>query len=280
MHAVNEDTHFYVDNAPPEEVAWVLRCLSVDQPLSNREIAQRVSEYGVGMQGDKTYSSRRLYDLGLANQTRQGSAVTYVLTSLGLKLQGIAAMDPQLYADLMHFLHYTRYDGAPESRKYLWSYRRCCDVVWAQQRLLSREEMAGVVQGDMKRDFPHLDFSAKKGGRFDETAAGRCYAWWRQLSPSPFVSDGDVLRWRRVQRFELALLALDHIYRDRGYRYGDPVVLDQAMLNDLARVFFLEPSCCRELLALGSTVTRAVALRDTFAGTSVSLLAPYTVKDI
>jgi len=99
-----------------------------------------------------------------------------------------------------------------------------------------------------------------------------------QLCPSPF--EGKELIPRRNHRLELSILALGHIYRSRGYRYGDPVVLDNPLLDEVARVFFLDPICCRELLNLAARLTKAIRLSDTFAGPSVTLMEPYTVESI
>ena len=163
----------------------------------------------------------------------------------------------------------------------MWSYRKCCEVIWAEGYPLPTPQLAARVQGLMQDEFPQLDFSARQGARFDSTAAGRFYTWIGQLAPSPLPQQGDDRLCRRsVQRFELALLSMGYVYRARGYRYGDPVVLDDQLLDELARVFFLERTCYRELLSLAAAITRHVALRDTFAGTSVTLLAPYGVEDI
>ena len=59
----NEDIHFYIDNAPPDEVTHVLRVLSVGNPLTPDEIAKvMVNQYGFEMQRDHSYSPRRLYE--------------------------------------------------------------------------------------------------------------------------------------------------------------------------------------------------------------------------
>lgn len=284
MRAVDNyvDTHFYIDNAPPEEVSWTLRSLSSTERLSPQMIADRLhAEYGFRMQRDRTYSPRRLYDLGLAEQSGTGTRIHYSLSTLGARLQGILAFDQELYADLMHFLHYSRYDERPETRKYLWSYRCCCDVVWAEGRAVPVQELAANVQSLMRQTFPNLDFGARTGARFDSTAAGRFYGWIRQLTPPPFADQDKALLSRRtVSHYELALLSLDYAYRTRGYRYGDPVVLDNDLLDELAQVFFLEHQCCRSLLDLAAKVTRTVVLHDTFAGTSVNLMAPYGVENV
>lgn len=278
----NDDTHFYVDNAPPEEVSWVLRCLSNAEHLSPQMIADKLyAEYGFVMQQDKTYSPRRLYDLGLAYQSGVATKIRYNLSELGARFQSILALDQELYIDLMHFLHYTRYNGKPETRKYLWSYRQCCEIVWAEGRAVPVQELASNVQSLMRQEFPDLDFGARKGARFDSTAAGRFYRWIRELVPPPFPDQDNALLSRRtVSHYELALLSLDHVYQARGYRYGDPVVLDEVLLDELARVFFLEHHCFRNLLSLAAKMTRSVVLHDTFAGTSVKLMAPYGVEDV
>jgi len=85
---------------------------------------------------------------------------------------------------------------------------------------------------------------------------------------------------RTVSHHEVALLALDDTYRSRGYRYGDPVILDDALLDEVARVFLLDPICCRELIDLAARVTKVIELSDTLAGTSVALLAPYDIERI
>jgi hypothetical protein len=133
----------------------------------------------------------------------------------------------------------------------------------------------------MKQDFSHLDVGGREGFRFDGSAVGRFYTWIRQLSPSPIQEgSGRIVGRQEVNHFEVALLALDYVYRSRGYRYGDPVVLDEVLLNDLSGVFFLDTGCYRQLLSLATKLTRLVSLRDTFAGTSVTLHAPYGVAEI
>lgn len=276
-----DDTHFYIDNAPPKEVAWVLRALRPGEVLSPNAIGERLyTEYGFRMQRDKTYSPRRLYDLRLATQIRDGAKMGYSLTELGAKMRSILLADQDLHGDLMHFLHYSTYDGRPTTRKFLWSYRRCSEFVWSEKRVIPKQELAGRILACMKDEFPGLNYAARVGARFDGTAAGRFYTWMRDLSPPPLAPDGEVVAPRISERYELAILALDYSYRHRNYRYGDPVVLDGQLLDELARVFLLEHECCRQLLALAARMTRAVRLRDTFSGTSVTLLVPYGIDSL
>ncbi|MBA7648850.1 hypothetical protein ES703_56640 [subsurface metagenome] len=237
-------------------------------------------EYGFEMQRDHSYSPRRLYDLGLAHQERQGPRVTYKLTERGLKLQTIQAMDLSLATDLLHYLHYTGYYGNPQDRKYLWSYRRCCEHIWLNGQLILAARLAATIQAEIGANFPHLDFGAKVGMRFNSTAASCVSTWLHALDPSPFTKSSKNLQPRLVQRFELTLLALDDTYRSRQYRYGDAVLMDDSLINQIAGVFFIDTKCCADLLRLSANVVSSVKMSDTLGGASINLVHPFTIDNL
>jgi len=281
MESLNsEDMHFYIDYAPFEEVHKALWNLSDHQPMTATEVFDTLELQGQPVQSRRTEILRRLYDIGLASQFKQGSQVLYILTSLGKKVRDLGSFDQDLYPDLMHFLHFSSWDGTPQARKFLWSYRRCSELAWKERRLLPRKEMAARIQNQMAEEFPNLDYTARVGARFDDTAAGRWAHWVRALHPPPFAGDEGILQKRAVTHHELVLLALDDLYRSRGYRYGDPVILDELTLDEVTRVFFLDLVCCRELLDLAVRLTKIIRFSDTFAGPSVTLMEPYTVESI
>jgi len=280
MAGLKDDTHFYIDNAPPETVRWALQSLRREESMTATEIFRALASDGKVTDKPRMEWLRRLRDLGLARQARPGSERTYILTPLGAKVQQIQNIDAELYPDVMHFLHFSSFDKTPGSRKYLWSYRQCSSLAWTGSRLLAPREIAAAIQDAMKEDFPDLDYQARVGARFDATAAGRWLRWIRTLRPCPFPEHQDTLRRRIVARLELALLALDDLYRTRGYRYGDPVVLEENTLDAIAAVFFLDPVCCRELIDMAARLTRVIDLADTFAGTSVTLREPYGIERI
>jgi len=275
-----EDTHFYIDYAPPDEVRKVLWCLSSEQPLTPAEAFDVLESQGRPVKSRRTEIPRRLHDLGLASQVKQGNRVAYLLTDVGRKLQEIDSFASDMYSDLVHFLHFSSWDGSPQTRKFLWSYRQCSELAWREGQLLSTKEIAARIQNQMTEDFPHLDYAAQVGARFDDTAAGRWARWINELSPHPFHEGDGILQKRIVSDHELVLLALDDVYRSRGYRYGDPAVLDETLFDEVSRVFFLDPVCCRELIDLAGRLTKAIKFSDTFVGTSITLLAPYGIERI
>ena len=154
-------------------------------------------------------------------------------------------------------------------------------MAWREGRLLSRKDIAARILSEMAESFPNLDYQAKVGARFDDTAAGRWIQWIKQLVPNPFPDEEQGLLIKRtVSNHELGLLALDDAYRWRGYRYGDPVILDDGILDEMACVFFLDPVCCRELIELAARLVKDIKLADTFVGPSVTLTAPYGIERI
>jgi hypothetical protein len=280
MEIASEDTHFYIDYAPPDEVRKILHCLSPERPLSPTEMFDMLELQGQPVKSRRTEIPRRLYDLGLASQIKQGNRTTYLLTETGRKLQEIDSFGTDLYPDLMHFLHFSSWDGSPQARKYLWSYRRCSEMAWREGRILPTKDIASRIQQQMLDAFPELDYTAKVGARFDDTAASRWVRWVSALSPSPFREADGTLQKRVLSNHEIALLALDDVYRFRGYRYGDPAILDDALLDKVSLIFFLDPICCQELIDLSARLTKAIKLSDTFVGTSITLLAPYGIERI
>ena len=277
-----EDIHFLIDNAPPPEVEFILRCLDPDITYSTEELREQLlQDWRYSAQRNLTFSTRRLFDLGLADKAMAISGKPgHVLTNLGAKVREVLSIDHELYDEITHFLHYTIYDGSPSSRKLFWSYRTCCEIVWARKEMIPTPEIVAAVQSRIAEEFPAA-YARRIGGNFNAGGVSSGWKpWVARLQPSPFSSEGKTLMPRQSHRFELSALALDHVYRSRGYRYGDPVILDEPMLDEVARVFFLNPICCRELLDLAARLTKAIKLSDTFAGTSVALMAPYTIERI
>jgi hypothetical protein len=288
----NEDVHFYIDNAPPKKVLPLLHVLNPDKGLTANEAAAIVTTiYGAtAVQKDNTYAPRRLYDLGLAVRERRGARTEYRLSQLGAKIQSILAADEALALDVLHYLHFTGYiaafgdqlaQGSTSPRKYLWSYRRCCELIWAEGHVIPPRRLAAILQAEMAEKFSHLDFNARIGARVDDVGVGRVLTWLRALSPAPFSGNKQAeIRPRSVRRPELVLLALDDLYRANGYRYGDAVLMDEKIIHQIAGVFFLDHACCRGLLHLAAQITSIVQVTNTFAGPSVKLLRPFRVTDL
>ena len=276
-----EDKHFLIDNAFPKEVEYVLRCLNSQDALSANNLRGRLaSDFGYEAQKNLSFSTRRLIDLALAmQQTNTDRTPVYVITKLGERIRALLYDNSEFYADIMHFLHY---DGDSSVRKLFLSYRWCCDIVWNKKEIVDTSVIVAEVQSRIAERYPEM-YMQRIGGNFNSGGVTSWKAWVVALTPSPFDRENPRERSllpRTSERYELALLALDHVYRSQGYRYGDPVILDETFLDGVARVFFLDPLCCRNLLDLAVRVTRVIVMRDTFAGTSIKLMTPYNVQNL
>ena len=280
-----ENHHFYIDNAGMPEVETALRTLSLNRPLSAaiiHDMAER--DFGQQMQKDATYAPKRLEDLGLARRTG-GSQSGYVLTADGVILQGILLTDPLLAHELMHYRHFTSYAGHPEARKLLWSYRRCCQLVWTAGRLLEPGEVASSIIGEMQDQFSDCLSNVGSEGQFRASAVNSVYRWLRQLQPCPLppqrpVRYGEPIVKRALRRPGLAGLALDDYYRQRGMGYGERVIIDDAVIDDLAQVFFSTSSSVLDGLTQLARVARGIRTLETLSGTAVVLSLPFGMSDI
>ena len=273
----SKKAHFYIDHAPPDGVRQILKVLPMDNGATIEEIGLAVPSSGSAK--FRSEWPKRLADLGLAIAEKRQGVLLYRISPLGARIRHFEMTDPSLIPDLLHYLH-SNWDPNGQCVEYLWSYHTCCQIAWREKRLLDTGEIASQVLDFMRQNFPDLDYQARVGARFDKTAVGRWLQWVKTLEPSPFPDGVKVLQPRSILRYELALLALDRIYRTLGYRYGDPVLLDDALLDQIAAVFFLDLNCCRALLDVAARLTHVIRLTDTFAGTSITLLEPYTIERI
>lgn len=277
-----EDRHFYIDNASPDEVLHIVKALSADNPASRNEIVEAVQEnYGMQFQKKHEFSFRRVEDLGLSNREKKGSSHYYVSNEATRKLQEIAGYDVDFSYELLHYLHYTRYDGETVDRKLLWTYRECCNYIWYDEKRLDVNATASALQSQMLEEFPHLAeyVNEEKGMRIDGRGVQEVLKWLGMLQPSPFDEDGQ-LQPRHLDNYHLVLLALDDFYRHEGYAYDIALLLDDDALDKVARVFFMDTSACRELIPIAAAISDAISLSDTLAGTAITLHTPYGIENL
>ena len=274
----SENEHFLIDNVTPPELDFALQTLDLEDSMTTEELrASLLERWNYKAQLNLSFTTRRLIDLGAAQRTRKAGKPAYSLSEFGAKLRALRAVDPVMYKEVAHYLHYDRYDGDPDCNKLFWSYYHCCDIVWGLRRMPQDDVIVAEIQSRIAVSFPDL-YTRASGGFNKGGVSSGWRPWVAQLEPAPFPDKIKVLIPRTVTRFELSLLALDRAYRQRGYQYGDPVLLDDDLLDETAAVFFLDLACCRELLERAARLDRSLTLRSTFSGTSLTLHEPYTVE--
>jgi len=279
------DTHFQLDNVTPKEFLAVIKALRDDCFYSPDEIAVELEKkYMFKMQDDHTYTPRRLFDLDLVTREKNNNKISYRINERGVKIKKIIDFKQNLIYDVLHYLHYTSYDkNNPISRKLLWSYYKGCYFIWSKKKKIEDKEMSSHIQSEIRLEFNQLEHTSRIGARFSSKASSSIKCWINVLDPCPFSpnkKDRSIYP-RIVQNYELALLALDDLYRRNEFSYGTPVLLNEDIVNQLAGVFFLDLTCFRELLRIASKVTTYIKLDDARAGgQKITLLRPYTIMDI
>jgi len=152
--------------------------------------------------------------------------------------------------------------------------------MWANMKVIGPSELTSTIQAEMQEKFPWLDYGKRKGARFNGTAASCVSTWLRALEPAPIDQVGSPLIPRTIDKFEMGILALDETYRNCGYTYGDPVIMDDEFIRQVSAVFFLDPGCCAELLKIGARINQSVKISDTLTGASINLLKPFKIEDM
>ncbi len=147
-------------------------------------------------------------------------------------------------------------------------------------KLLKYSDLASAIQSEMKENFPWLDYGKRAGARFDNTAASRVAHWLRALDPPPVDQVGSSLIPRIIDRYEIALLALDETYQSSGYTYGDPVIMDDEFIKLVSGVFMLDSECCKRLLGIGARVNQSIKISETLSGASINLIKPFKIDNI
>lgn len=273
-----EDAHFLIDYVNPKELEFTLRILDSNSSKNSDVIKDElISNWGFTAQSNFSNTTRRLQDLGLAIKDDEKRNSIY-LTDLGVKLRQELTISQEMYHDLLHFLHYS---GSQEVRKYFLSYKWCSELLWAKKKLIVSQEIVTFILAKIEESFPE-SYQRKKGGNFNSGGVSSWKNWINTLTPSIFSSQELTEKYihpRIINNFQVILLSLDYLYKCRGYRYGDPVLLDDILIDDLAKVFFLDSTCCRNLIFLASKLTRKVTLRESLSGTTLSLLSSFTILD-
>jgi len=265
-----KNDHFYIDYCPYDQLLSTLYALSQEKYLTSSEIAEII--------GDNYRSEirKRLVLLELAVEKVINNSTTLCLTPRGIKVKEIANFDPDLLPEIIHYLHMSYDPNNSSSPKMLWSYSQCSMYLWNTEELSNYKVISAFVQNRMIEEFPHLDFTASVGARFDHYAVGRWSAYIQKLSPSPV--DKNKLIKRDIPRYEIVLLSLDDFYRRHQLRYGDPVVLSDKVLDEISSVFFLNPDCTKQLITIATKLSPLLSVRDTFAGMAISLKEHYSIE--
>lgn len=176
----------------------------------------------------------RLQQLGLVEKGE--------LTDLGLSLALLCQQKPSLWADLVHFLHYTLWDT--NRLGVSWTYKQYSDAAWSLgdfKLAEAREEIVSslVNQAELEPDIDVTDFKKEAASLSTDSLRGVEH-WFAALTP-PAIEDESFSR-RSFCPPELLLMATAHIAQQTDASLGIDLLLTPARREAISRLCLLEPA--------------------------------------
>ena len=271
-----EDKHFLIDYVPPLELTYSLISIKNNDGLSNKELSTFIEEnFELPTQKNFSSTTRRLLDLGLVEKNNNNE---FYITELGNRINEIYHFDYEIFFDLIHYLHNTKYINNPLSRKYFWSYRSLTQYFWNHKELRSDKEMSEIVLADIQEKWPE-HFRETKGGNFNPGGVSSWRYWINQLTPEVINQERRLIK-RETSRYQLILLSINNLYRSEKIDFGNPILLSANIIDQIASEFFLKNDCVNNLINIAAQFSSALSIGDTFAGKSITLHKPFGIERV
>lgn len=266
---------YYIGSANPLELEYILLSITPKDALTRNLLESKILEkFNYRVQKRFGDSINRLEDLDIILKERTEEGQVCKLTDFGQTMRELLQYEVQLYRELIHFLHYQGYNYTTRKREYLWSYRKLCDLLWNRSRVGKYRDLASEVTGYIQEHFNATEVP------FDDTIIGKFLNWLKPLRPRVIDDEKNILR-REIDRPELFLLSVDLCYREKGLRYGDPILLAENVVDDICKPFFIEPSCLNTLIEISGRFSPGhLRLMTGFQGTSLILRRSFSVTDL
>jgi hypothetical protein len=231
---------FHIRNAQPGDMAAILATLDVCSGLSTiAEIVEQAQQLGFTIRDRMRLEAlATARDLGLVEQS--GNA----LSGEGHVLAQLEVIKPDLFADLIHGLHYTLWsEHQPGVHCFSWSYRFFCSILWraGTMELQDRRGLASEVESRACTVFNRDDIA------FSPKSIGGALLWLEELSP-PVITEGSRFARRAFCPPELFVIAVDSAYRSQGIDHGANLLLTDERRSDVCQLCLLDPTNLERVL--------------------------------
>lgn len=212
------------------------RCWAVLTALSTGE------DYSYVTQADRQLTRLRQLEL-LTSQTGQPE-----LTELGQTLIEIGQQKPNLIFDLLHYLHYARWDPAqPHLNSAFWSYQSYCHLLYDRQEcvldLPFKEQTANELDIQIHSSTlfgPYVAQKTRKGAvSISPNTLNGIQHWLAALTPP--VIEADTFSLRYFCPPELLLLAIGYVYALDDTEAGVELLLTPEKRTALCKMVLLNP---------------------------------------
>jgi hypothetical protein len=212
------------------------RAYSVLQALANQETFDHITEYKRQL--------TRLRQLGLIEEE--------TVSALGACILSFCQTKPDLWGDLIHFLHYTLWDIDPaQSYGFSWTYQKFTDAAWDLNNFDVTPEFKDAIASTLINAAdvdPAIDLTAFKKGTvsLSRESMDGAIVWLKSLVP-PTV-ENDRFSRRGFCPTELLILAAGHVAQQTGADLGVDMLLTPERRDAICRVCLLEPAALERTL--------------------------------
>lgn len=240
---------FHIRNANPGDMHTLLDVLGVfPESKTTAEILRHADELGLAVLDRAKFDALpTARDLGLIEL--DGCR----LTAKGEALAQIDRVNPTIFPDIVHLLHYTLWNlASPAANCFSFSYQTVCKELWngGSSSSLNRRELATKVESIANERFQRSDIS------LSQKSIGGALDWLYELKPEIFSDDGEQFIRRSFCPPESLVLAIDFRYREDEVDYGANLLLSGAQREALCQ------ACMLELDSLDRVLDYAIAQFD------------------
>ena len=218
---------------------------------------------------------------GLVRRELHKNSSRYQLSDLGQRLYQVQLINPDLYADMMHFIFYVlveeqQFQGIRLS-SWSWVYQSTCCLLWqARPTVPAFSDQAASLHQQLSMEYPEY----AKGVYPDSPNA--VILWLSELHP-PFLHAQGKRRNTRGRAWcspELFVLSIDRCYQRKHLPYGTPLLLVDQVWNELTQLCLMEAEQLEEVFEVARSTFSFLKMHTGEWGRSVILEHAIKVLDI
>ena len=264
-----------VSQLHPHTLICFFKCIRKEKEYSKEEVIIRIEKLGENQARLPILISELI---GILNEFQvidyNQARKTFVISNFGLLLKSILLRNEGLFFEIYHLINYYAFDLYEKKDELLpfKSYRLICDNIFNRQKKPDSKELAYEVESILVKE-------DNVTGAFDESCIARALTWLRHLSP-PVLEEGEFIN-RIPLHIEPILWNLNLAYKCKGIKYGDPLFLDNIILENISRASLMDSNKLNSIfLKLAKKYPDIINLRTSVSGTYLILMKEVRLDEI
>jgi len=218
---------------------------------------------------------------GLVRREPHKSSYRYQLSDLGQRLYQVQLINPDLYADMIHFLFYVlveeQHVQGNSLSSWSWVYQSTCRLLWqARPTVPAFSDQAAALHQQLSIEYPEY----AKGVYPDSPNA--VILWLSELRP-PFLHVQGNRRSTCGRTWcspELFVLGIDRCYQLKHLPYGTPLLLADLVWNEMSQLCLMEVEQLEEVLEVARSTFSFLEMHTGEWGRSLILEHAIEVLDL